>query len=144
MKKLLFAILAIVFIASPAVADNWTINFTTQGDADHIVLFHGPISDGVSAEDLVNQTGLTEIQLPVSSPQEFTLDYEDGVQYGIFGVVYDAIGNSQIFMDEQGGDLSPIVWRATAIPEVVDAHYEQVVPSTDGVNVINITINQGR
>ena len=98
MKKIILVLFAFCFIAAPVMADNWTINFTTQGDADHIVLFHGPITDGVTAEDFINQNGLAEISLPATSPQEFNLDYPDGEQYGIFGVVYDSVGNSQIFI----------------------------------------------
>ena len=129
---------------SRAVADNWTINFSTVGDADHIVLYHKPIAPNQSAQNFVNGTGFTEITLPVTSPQNFTIDYPDGTNYGIFGKVFDSHGDSSFFMNTVDGDLSPTVWKATALPAVVDAHYEVVVPSVNGTNVVNITINQGR
>jgi hypothetical protein len=144
MKKIIaFAILAIL-IAVPCLADTWTINFETQGDVSGLSLYYGEVTGDMTAAQFVNREDLTEIQLGITSPQEFTIPYADGVQYGVCAKVFDANGDSSFVMDPQDGNLSPIVWRATAIPEIVDAHYETVTPSVDGKNIINIIINQGR
>lgn len=144
MKKLFFALLAICFIAAPVAADKWTINFETQGDADHIALYYGALTSDMTAEQFVNRADLVEVPIGLTSPQNFEIPLPDGTEYGICGKVFDSEGNSSYFMDSVDGNLSPTVWRATAIPEIVDAHYEYVVPTTEGTNVINITINQGR
>lgn len=141
MKRLFIALslLAIVLMAAPVAADTWTLDFTVEGDAERIVLYHGPIPDGMTAQDFLGQEGLSEIQFPISSPQEFVLDYADGTQYGMFCKVFDAAGNSNYFMDEAGGNLSPTVWAFTAISDVGDAHYQEVIPSLEGN--INVTVN---
>ena len=144
MKKLIFAALAICMMAFPVVADEWTFNFETQGDAASIVLRYGEVTADMTAAQFVNRNDLVEIPLGVTSPQTFEIPFVDGVQYAICGQVFDSEGNGSYIMDTVDGNLSPTVWRATAIPEVVEAHYETVVPSVDGTNVINITINQGR
>ena len=143
MKKLIIA-LVFCLMAVPAMADEWTFNFETQGDAQSIILRYGEVTADMTAAQFVNRADLVEIPLGVTSPQTFAIPYADGVQYAICGQVFDSEGNGSYIMDTVDGNLSPTVWRATAIPEIVEAHYETVVPSVDGTNVINITINQGR
>lgn len=139
MKRFFFILLAIALMVVPVAADTWTLDFTTTGDADRIVVYHGIIPDGMTAQEFLGQEGLSEIQFQISSPQEFTLDYADGTQYGMFCKVFDAEGNSNYFMDDASGTLSPTVWTFTAMPEVGDAHFEEVIPSTEGD--INVTVN---
>jgi hypothetical protein len=125
MKKL---ILAVVFcmIAVPAMADTWTFDFEMTGDVDHIVMYHKVIADPEPAEqDFVDGGNFIGIELPAVSPQTFVVDYADGVRYGMYAVAYDANGDSAIVM---GDDGSPLVWVATAIPEIMPARYIEVQP----------------
>lgn len=144
MKKIILATLVIGMMAFPVVADEWTLNFETQGDVAGLSLYYGEVTTDMTAAQFVNRSDLVEIPLGITSPQTFTIPYADGVEYAICGQVYDTEGNGSYIMDTVDGNMSPTVWRATAIPAIVDAHYEYVVPSTDSQNVINITINQGR
>ena len=145
MKKLIIIIAALaMFIAVPAMADTWEIVFETQGSPTRLELLYGEVTEPMTAAQFVNRDDLVVIPLDVTSPQSFEIPYADGVEYAICGKVFDAEGNSTYIMDDVDGNMSPTVWRATAIPEIVDAHYDYVVPSVDGQNVINITINQGR
>ena len=144
MKKLIVALIFCI-IAVPAMADTWTFNPTvTGGVADHFVYHHGILPDGVSAQDFINSDGLNVIPIPASEPQTFKLDYPDGTQYGMFVEVVDTLGNTVMVMDNLDGVLSPTVWTFTAIPEIVGAHYNEVIPSTSGDINVNVSVTVGR
>lgn len=145
MKKLFFALFAIVFFATPAMAveQNWTIDFMLSGPADHITLKYAEYSTNFTATQFMNRSDLQEITIPATSPQSFVVDFPVGATYAIFGEIVNAGGDVDYFMRESNGILSPVVWRASAIGEVGAATYEDVtpVPVTGGGVVNIITIN---
>ena len=140
MKRLII-FLAIVFIAAPAMADTWTLNWGSATGLDHIVLHHKAITGTPTAEQFITDTDFTDITLSNTSGQEFTLDYPDGTLYGVWGEAFNAEGDSTLLMDSA---MSPRVWRQTAIGEVQDAHWENVVPSVSGEIHVIVDVTVGR
>ena len=142
MKKLIIA-LALLIFATPAIADTWTFTWdSVTGDFDHIAMYHKDMTGFTgTAQEFIDAGGFTEVVLGGTPPQEFTVSYPDGDVYGIYVRVFDSMGNSTIYMDAA---LSPVVWRMTAIPEVSDAHWEDVIPIADGDVTVNVTVTVGR
>jgi len=146
MKKFVFALITLCMMASPVVADTWTFTPTVvTGTPDHYVYYHKAMPDPLpTAADFISSGGFAAITIPASDPQTFTLNYADGVQYGMYVEMFDALGDSVIIMDNLSGNMSPTVFTFTAIPSVVAAHYEDVLPSAGGnLNVtVNVTVGQ--
>ena len=147
MKKLFFALLAIAFIVTPAMAveQNWTINFELANPdaADHINIKYAPYTTDFTAPQFMVRSDLQTITIPKTSPQSFTVDFPEGTTYAIFGEIVNSGGDLDYFMREKDGILSPVVWRAPTVGEIGEAVYEDVTPvPVTGGGVINIiTIN---
>lgn len=149
MKKIIFALIAVCLMVAPAYAamQNWTINFTLSGPADHIDIKYATYSSDFTAGQFMNRSDLQAITLPATSPQSFSIEMPVGTRYAVFGEIIDDGGNKDFFMDESQGYLSPTVWRAVALDAVGDAHYQDItpVPVSGGgvVNIITINNNNG-
>jgi hypothetical protein len=136
MKKLIIIAALIMSMVSPVLADNWTITYTVEsGTLDHLVLYHKPMVGTPTAQAFIDSGGFAEINLDNVSPKEFVVSYPEGTVYGMYARAFGQDGSSTVVMD----NLSPTVWKLTALGAVTDAHYEDVIPTTSGE--INITIN---
>jgi hypothetical protein len=126
MKNIIAIIALLALCAAPAVADNWTFDFEMVGDVSKVVMYHKVMPDPMpTAQKFVDGGDFVGIELPAVSPQTFVIDYADGVKYGMYAVAFDANGDSSIVM---GDDGAPLVWVATAVPEIMPARYITVEP----------------
>lgn len=145
MKRLLTLLTVVMLMATAAFADTLTFNWTVEeGVPDHIVFHHKAWTQGQTAQQFIEGTGFTDIEVPATSPATFEISYPPGTEYGIWAELFDAGGNSVVFMDSTYGSLSPTVWKITSMPQIGDAHEVVVTPNTTGDIKITININQSR
>jgi hypothetical protein len=133
MKKLIiFAALACM-IAVPAMADSWTFIFETTGSPTNIRIQHKAMPDPVpEAQAFIESGGFTPIEIGLTSPQTFTVEYPKGVQYGMYAEAVAEDGSSSLFTaTEADGSSSVRVWTTASGGTTSPAHYFVVIASDD-------------
>ncbi len=132
MKKLIIA-LVFCLMAVPAMADSWTFTFTLDAGVDRILINHKAIPDPVpEAQELIDAGGFTPLEIGTTSPQTFTIEYPEGVQYGFYAEAFAADGSSSLFKAKVAdGSSSVRVWTAASEGVTSPAHYFVVIASDD-------------
>jgi len=131
MKKLII-LLALLFCLVPlAQADELIVNFTVQGDADSISLFHR--ERNVDDATILAKQGFNEEKgFGLTSPITWTVPYAHDVPFCMYPAVYDS--NGDVF-----GYKDVFCFVASPAPEpgtIID------IPITEGPIIINITVQQ--
>jgi len=109
MKRLIFILLAIALMAAPVAAGTVIFNFTEMDPSvTQVQFYYGPNDNTVAtADEFLLREDLTATEmLPVTGPMEFDVEFADGVEFAIYGRIFDALGNNDYIKDNG----SPSVW----------------------------------